>query len=124
MHVNGAADGPNGLLELIEARLREMPPGNYALTRHVELKCGQRGIPIELIVENLSKPDNLALVKREEVDPNPNKYLLNFRYTKKKDLAIIVEFVDKRLNIITAYPVNRRWAKRVGECLNKLRRRQ
>ncbi len=55
MHVNGAADGPNGLLELIEARLREIPPENYVLTRHLEIKCGQRGIPIKSIVENLAR---------------------------------------------------------------------
>jgi len=117
-------DHASDLRDLLEEKLRAIPYENLKLTRHVEIQCNQRGMPTQLILENLSNPDKLTYAKKEGFSTSSNKYLVGFLYSKRKELEIIVEFVNKHLSIITAYEENRKWAKRVGKWLKRPRRKQ
>lgn len=119
-----SGNGLERLLDELEEKLRSIPPENVKLTMHVEIKCMQRGMPGELLRSSISNADKLVYAEKDGPLANPNRYILNFSHTKRKDLAVIVEFTNKHINIVTAYLVNKRWAKRIEKWLKKPRRDQ
>ena len=86
---------------------------NIKYSKHAEEKLIERGIDKGNVEEILRNPENLMAYIFERDKYPGEKYELYFNLSKRKSLKIVVSFVGKYLNVITAHIISSKRARLV-----------
>lgn len=100
-------------LEEIRKKLKTYTEDDIMLKEHALLKCFQREITREMIIDNLLNPEKLIdFIEEKSKFIGESKFKLIFELSRNKVFIIIVT-VNKRLNVITAVVRYRKWVRAV-----------
>lgn len=98
-------------LEEVRKKLKTYNENDIILKEHALIKCFQRGITREMIVDNLLNPERLIdFIEEESKFIGERKFKLIFEQSRNKNFIVIIA-VNKRLNVITSLIRYRKWIK-------------
>jgi len=96
-------------LEEIRKKLKTYNENDIILKEHALIKCFQRGITREMIIDNLLKPERLIdFIEEESRFIGERKFKLIFEQSRNKNFIIIIA-VNKKLNVVTSVMRYRKW---------------
>ena len=100
-------------LEDIKAKLRNYTEEQVVLNDHSLIKCFQREITKDMILDNLLNPERLIdMIEQEPKYAGERKFKLVFELSRNKNLVLVVA-TNKKLNIVTAIIRYRKWVRQV-----------
>jgi hypothetical protein len=96
-------------LEEMRKKLETYDENDIILKEHALIKCFQRGITKEMIVDNLLNPERLIdFIEEESKFIGERKFKLIFEQSRNKNFVIIIA-VNKKLSVITSVIRYRKW---------------
>jgi len=100
-------------LEEMKKKLKTYTEEQIILKEHTLIRCFQRGITREMIIDYLLNPDRLVdMIEQESKYPGERKFKLIFELSRNKSFIIVVA-INKKLNIVTTVIRYRKWIRPV-----------
>lgn len=96
-------------MEDIRKKLKNYNENDITMKEHALIKCFQRGITREMIVDNLLNPEMLIdFIEEESKFIGESKFKLIFEQSRNKNFIIIIT-INKKLSVITSVIRYRKW---------------
>lgn len=93
----------------MKKKLKTYTKDKIILKEHMLIRCLQREIKPETIINQLLNPDNLIdIIEQEAKYSGEKKYKLIFELSRNKNFIIIIS-INKTINIVTALIRYRKW---------------
>jgi len=101
-------------IEGIKKKLKSYTVESIALSDHTLIRCFQRGITKENILDNILKPEKLIdIIEEESKYRGERKFKLVFDLSRNKSFIVVVS-INKKLTVITAVIRYRKWVRPIG----------
>ena len=96
-------------IEEMKMKLKSYNEEQIILKEHTMIRCVQREITREMIVNQLLNPENLIdIIEQEAKYPEEKKYKLVFELSRNKSFIIVIT-INKIINIVTVLIRYRKW---------------
>jgi hypothetical protein len=100
-------------VEEIKRKLKTYTEEQIMLKEHALIKCFQRGITREMVVDHLTNPEKLIdAIEEESKYLGERKFKLIFELSRNKNFIVIV-VMNRKLNIVTVVIRYRKWMRQV-----------
>ncbi|MFH0978323.1 MAG: hypothetical protein V1837_03390 [Candidatus Woesearchaeota archaeon] len=107
--------------EYIRSKLAKFRKDDIIFTEHTEIRLLQRQLKREEIIENIINPSRLEYAIREEAKSlHEEKFDCYFGYSKTRCHRYVLA-VNKKVIVVTAVKINRKWQRIAEKKLKSIR---
>jgi len=98
-------------IEEIKKKLKTCTEDDIILKEHSLIKCFQRGITREMIIDHVLNPEKLIdMIEQEPKYLGEKKFKLIFEMSRNKSFIVVIT-INKKLNIVTTLIRYRKWVR-------------